>query len=441
MTDSNRLSACEAAARIAAGELTCEELIRDCLARIDEREPTVQAWQFLDPDHALAQAREADAARAAGRDTGPLHGLPVGIKDIIDTADMPTENGSPLFAGRRTNHDAGCVSALREAGAIVLGKTVTTELANIHPGKTRNPHDPEHTPGGSSSGSAAGVADFHVPLALGTQTGGSVIRPASFCGIYGLKPTLGLISRTGVLLQSHSLDTVGVYGRTLEDLGLVTDSLSARDPSDPVSFPRSRTNLLETLRQDPPSTPRLAFLRTPAWEAVTPAARAALEGLVADLGTHCDEAELPAPFDRVVDLHATVMGSEDLHYYGGYLERAPELVSDALRERLEAARDIPATAYIAALEARERIHADLATLLAHYDAVLCAASTGPAPKGLGSTGSAICNGLWTYLGVPCVTLPRLTVDGMPMGVQLVSTRGDEARLLRTARWLDTLLAG
>ncbi|MEM8974066.1 MAG: amidase, partial [Pseudomonadota bacterium] len=188
MTKLNELTATEAASRLAAGEITAEQLVQACLDRIAEREEDVQAWVYLDPDHALAQARAADEARKSGKGVGPLHGLPVGIKDIIDTADMPTENGSAMFVGRRTNHDAACVAALRAAGAVIMGKTVTTELANLYPNKTRNPHNLEHTPGGSSSGSGAGVADFHIPLALGTQTGGSVIRPASFNGIYGLKP-------------------------------------------------------------------------------------------------------------------------------------------------------------------------------------------------------------------------------------------------------------
>jgi len=440
MTAPNELTACEAAARVAAGELSATELVQACLDRIAAREPEVQAWQHLDPEHAMAQAREADAALAAGRPVGPLHGVPVAIKDIIDTADMPTENGSPMFRGRRSNRDAACVAALRDAGAIIMGKTVTTELANTFPGKTRNPHDLAHTPGGSSSGSAAAVADHHVPLALGTQTGGSVIRPASFCGIHGLKPTLGLISRSGVLLQSHTLDTVGVYGRSVADLGLVTDSLSARDPSDPVSFPRSRASLLALLAEAPPATPRFAFLRTPAWEHAPPAAQRALEDLAAGLGDRCTEQDLPPPFDRVIELHGTVMGCEDLHYYGGFVQRTPELVSAMLRERLEAARGIPASEYIAALEARETIYASLDALLGRVDAVICPASAGPAPRGFESTGSPIFNGLWTYLGVPCVSLPVLRVDGLPMGLQLVGARGDESRLLRTARSLQRELS-
>ena len=205
-TDLAWLSAADAARLIAKGEITSQMLVQACLERIGEREDTVKAWVHLDADYALAQARERDEWRTEGRSTGPLHGVPVGIKDIIDTADMPTENGTPIHAGRTPGDDAAIVGALRDAGAVIMGKTVTTELAVMTPDKTCNPHNPDHTPGGSSSGSAAAVADGMVPLAIGTQTGGSVIRPAAFCGVVGFKPTFGLISRSGVLNQSPALD-------------------------------------------------------------------------------------------------------------------------------------------------------------------------------------------------------------------------------------------
>ncbi len=432
----NELTATEAAAKIASGKITAEQLMRACLDRIDLREPDVQAWAYIDPEYAMAQARTADQQLKEGKGVGPLHGVPVGIKDIIDTADMPTEHGSPMFKGRRTNHDAACVAALRAAGAIIMGKTVTTELANLNPSKTRNPHNLEHTPGGSSAGSGAGVADYHIPLALGTQTGGSVIRPASFNGVYGLKPTLGLIPRGGVLMQSHMLDTVGVYGRSVEDLGLIADTLSIYDPSDAQSYRGSRGRISDVLAQEPPRTPRFAFLKTPAWDHADPGAKEAIENVAKSLDDLCDEQDLPEPWDQVVEFHSIVIGAEDLAYYGKYLEQQPELLSNKITERLTAAKSIRADAYIKTLIARETINDSLESLLGRYDAVLCLAAPGPAPHGFETTGNAIFNGLWTYLGVPCVSLPRLTVDGMPLGLQLVGMRGDEGRLLRTARWLD-----
>lgn len=436
----NELTASVAAQKIAAGEITAEQLMMACLDRVREREPEVQAWAYIDPEYALSQARVADQQLREGKGVGPLHGVPVGIKDVIDTSDMPTENGSPLYEGRRTNHDAACVAALRAAGAIIMGKTVTTELANINPSKTRNPHNTEHTPGGSSAGSGAGVADCHVPLALGTQTGGSVIRPASFNGVYGMKPTLGLIPRGGVLMQSHTLDTVGVYGRSLDDIALIGDVLSIHDPEDAQSFSGSRASMRDFLRQDPPAPPRFAFLRTPAWDHAEPDAQEAIEGVARALGDQCQTEDLPAPFDRIIDFHGIVMAVEDLAYYGVHLEERPALLSDKIKQRLVDAKQIRGDDYVKALLARETINKSLEKLLGSYDAVLCLSSAGPAPHGFETTGNAIFNGLWTYLGVPCVSLPRLTVRGMPMGVQLVGMRGDEGRLLRTARWLDNRLA-
>ena len=439
MTHLNELTATEAAAKIASGEITAEQLMQACLDRVKVRDADVQAWAYLDPEYALAQARDADKQLKDGKTVGPLHGVPVGIKDVIDTADMPTENGSPMFTGRRTNHDAACVAALRSAGAIIMGKTVTTELANICPNKTRNPHNPEHTPGGSSSGSGAGVADFQVPLALGTQTGGSVIRPASFNGVYGLKPTLGLIPRGGVLMQSHMLDTVGVYGKSVEDLALIADALSIFDPKDAQSYRGSRGRIQDVLAQEPPRPPKFAFLRTPAWEHAEPEAQTAIEGIAKSLGDQCDMPELPAPWNQVVDFHSTIIAAEDLAYYGKFLEEQPELLSDKITERLNAAKSVRADDYIKALLAREAINDSLEKLLGNYDAVLCLSAPGPAPRSLDTTGNAIFNGLWTYLGVPCVSLPKLTVNDMPLGVQLVGMRGDEGRLLRTSRWLDKKL--
>jgi Asp-tRNA(Asn)/Glu-tRNA(Gln) amidotransferase A subunit family amidase len=439
MTELNKLDATTAASGLAAGDFTAEQLMQDCLARVGLRDADVRAWAHIDSDYALQMARAADLL--APHQRGPLHGLPVGIKDIIDTADMPTEHGSPAFAGRRPTIDAQCVTLLRAAGAIIMGKTVTTELANTNPSKTRNPHNLEHTPGGSSSGSGAGVADFQVPLALGTQTGGSVIRPASFNGIYGLKPTLGLMPRAGVLLQSHTLDTVGVYGRSLQDLALITDCISSPDSSDPQSYLGMRTSLRDAYKKPLAIAPRLAFLKTLAWEETHQGAKAAIEDLADSLGEHCESATLASPYERILELHAAVFGAENAHYYGGHFISRPDTMSDKLRTRMAASFDLPARHYIDALNQREVIYGALESLLAGYDAILCLSATGPAPRGFDTTGSPAYNSPWTYLGVPCISLPRLTVESLPLGVQLVGTRGAEAQLMRVARWLDCRLAG
>jgi Asp-tRNA(Asn)/Glu-tRNA(Gln) amidotransferase A subunit family amidase len=430
------LTACAAAEAMQRRELSSEELVMACLERIAAREEQVRAWAWIDPDHALGEARAADQARRSGRGVGPLCGLPVGIKDIIETADMPTENGSPICKGRQTLRDAHSVAALRAAGAVVMGKTVTTEYATLTPSKTRNPRNLAHTPGGSSAGSAAAVADGMIPLALATQTGGSVIRPASFNGIYGLKPTLGLISRRGVTLQSHTLDTVGVYGRSVDDLALIADALSGHDPDDPVSYQRSRPRLLERAREPAPLPPLFAFVRTPEWERSGEAVmREAMGELVAELGAAVEEVDL-AVLEDVIAAQKVVQAAENGHHLGPLLVRHRELLSEGLRERLEAGRRIPAHAYLGAVAVRERAYAAVEDLLASYTAILTPAAPGPAPRGFATTGNPIFNGLWTFLGVPAVTLPLLEADGLPIGVQLVGARQDEGRLLRTARWLD-----
>lgn len=435
MTKLADLTAAEAARRMKAGELTALAYADAFIERVAEREADVQAWVHLDPEHVRAAARDADARRREGRAPGPLNGIPVGIKDVINTADMPTQNGCAYYKDHQPEHDAGCIAQLRGAGAIIMGKTVTTELATHVPNKTRNPHNLEHTPGGSSSGSAAAVACGMVPLALGTQTGGSVIRPASYTGIYGIKPTLGLISRTGVTMQSHTLDTVGVYGRSLEDLALGVDAIGAHDPADDVSYARPRPSLSEALAQGASTTPSLAFFRSPAWEVAEPAAKAGIERFATALGDRVVDVEVPA-FDGIVQHHSNIMEAEKASYYGPLLAASPDGITASLAERIRYGETVLARDYIDGLRARDRAYAALEGLLSRHSAILTLSSPGPAPKGLGSTGNSIFNGMWTLLGVPCITLPLMTINGLPCGVQLIGLRRDEARLLRVARWVE-----
>lgn len=434
MSNLAELSAYEAAEAIRRGDTTSEALVAACLDRIAYVEPEIGAWAHLDAAYALQQAQAADEDRRSGKGIGPLHGVPVGIKDIIDTADMPTAHGSPIFKGRQPAADAACVAALRSAGAIIIGKTVTTELALLSPAATRNPRNPGHTPGGSSAGSAAAVASGMIPAALGTQTAGSVLRPASYCGIYGFKPTYGLIPRQGVLMQSHTLDTVGVLGRSVEDLALVTDCMSAYSPADAASYPHSRPSLLATAREPAPLPPLFAFVKTPAWDEADPLLREAFGELVAELGAQVQEIEVPS-LEDVMAAQRLIQLAENAHYYGPLMARAPDLLTDGLKERLEAGLAIGAQDYIAALTARESAYSVIDDVLNDYTAILTPATPGPAPNSLETTGSPIFNGLWTYLGTPAVTLPLLEADGLPIGVQLVGQRRDDGRLLRTATWL------
>jgi len=435
-SDPTLLSAVEAAEAIRDGRITSEALVSACLDRIAALEERIGAWAHLDPAHALDQARAADLARREGKPLGPLHGVPVGVKDIFDTNDMPTEDGTVLHAGRRPTEDATAVALLREAGAVLLGKTVTTELAVYSPGKTRNPHDPTRTPGGSSSGSAAAVAAFMAPLAIGTQSNGSVIRPASYCGVYGYKPSHGLISRHLVLQQSRPLDQVGVFARTVEDAALIAEQMMAYDDRDPDMRPRARPTLLKTTAEEPPIDPRLAFVKTPAWDQADGDTKEAFAELVAHLGESAGEFKLPERFHEAVGLHRTIMEADLARSFEQEYARGRDRLSPILREMIERGQKVLAVEYNRALGLIPVLNHALDKIFEWHDAIITPATTGEAPVGLESTGSPIFCTLWTLCGMPAITLPMMQgAHGMPIGVQLVGARGDDARLLRTARWL------
>ena len=436
------LTAAQAAQRMRDGLLTSQELVQGCLERIAQVEEQVQAWQFLDEKHAIAQARAADESKASGAPLGPLHGVPVGLKDIIDTADMPTENGCALHKGRTPRHDAAVVRMLRAAGAVMLGKTVTTECAYFAPGKTRNPHNVEHTPGGSSSGSAAAVAAAMVPLALGSQTNGSVIRPAAFCGVYGFKPTHGLIPRTGVLQLSRTLDHVGLFARSIEDLALLAEQLTGHDEGDPDTRPRARIPFQATAAEEPPIEPMLAFIKTPHWDHVDGEAKEAFGELVEALGDRIEEVDLFPSARGAWDWQKIIMDVEMASNFEREWTHGRDQLSVQLRALIERGREAKAVDYLRALRSIPLAAESLDELfMERYDAILTPAAPGVAPKGLGSTGDPRFCTLWTLLGMPALSLPLMQgTGGLPLGVQLVGRRGFDARLLRTARWLEAALA-
>ena len=416
--------ATEAARLIARGEASSEEVVGACLERIAERDATVRAWAHLDPEAALAQARAADASDRRS----PLHGVPVGVKDIIDTRDLPTEFGSPIHSGRRPAADAACVARLREAGAVILGKTRTTEFAYFHPAETRNPLDPSRTPGGSSSGSAAAVADGMVPLALGSQTAGSTIRPASFCGVLGLKPTHGLIDLTGVNRLSARLDTLGLFARSMDDIELLLGSLTGHRRAAGSAAP----------------PPRIAFARTARWELVEPDARAALEAAalaLADAGARVDELELPAELEALVDAQQTIMAVEVAANLAGEYDSHGDRISAELSELIEQGRATGDGDYEAALAAAERGAKRLPAVFEAHDILLTPAARGQAPRGLDATGDPVFCRAWTLLGTPAISVPGpLGADGLPIGVQLVAPPRHDAELLAAARWVWQALA-
>ncbi len=435
-----QLSAVDLAASIGRGESTSEQAVEACLARIAEVDSEVQAWAFLDPDFARQQARAADKHRGTGRPIGPLHGVPIGVKDIVDTRAMPTENGTVLDAGRRPRRDAAIVAWLRAAGAVILGKTVTTELAYFAPSKTRNPYDATRTPGGSSSGSAAAVASGMVPLAIGTQTNGSVIRPAAFCGVVGYKPTFGFIPRTGLLTQSWHLDTIGVFGRSVGDAALLAECLIGHDEGDRATVPMAQQGLPAAAESDPPLPPLFAFVPSPVWDQAEDDTKQALAELAATLGEQCDRVELPEPFTRGHDVHRTLMTGGFSRNLGGYYNRGREQLSPQMRQAIEEGRKVLAHDYLAGVDWIEVLNGGLEEIFQRYDAILTPAAPGEAPPSLETTGNPAFCTLWTLCGTPAVSLPLLEgSNAMPMGVQLVGRRNDDARLLRTANWLTNFV--
>lgn len=439
----NWLSATQAAQGIRDGLFSAVDLVGACLAQIEAQESQVQAWAYLDRDYALAQAKKADEWRSQGHPLGPLHGVPVGIKDIIDTRDMPTEDGTPLHAGRRPWYDAKVVDLLRAAGAVILGKTVTTELATYHPGKTRNPHNPSHTPGGSSSGSAAAVAAGMVPLALGTQTNGSMIRPASYCGVHGFKPTRGTVSSRGILEQSELLDQPGFFARDVQDLALIAEVLAVYDPDEEGMRPHAPVPFVSIATQEPPMPPKLAWIKTPWWDEVDAEVQEGFAELAQVLGQEqIHEFPLPSSAVQALGWHQTLMEAGIASHLTQEYEQGAAQMSDSLRQQIERGRQVKAVDYLEAAARIPRITEALDDIFDQYDAIITPATASSAPEGLSSTGSPLFCTLWTYCGMPAVSVPLLrTSNGLPVGVQLVGRVGDDARLLRTARWLMSVVHG
>ncbi len=426
----NELSASEIARCVKAGEITAEAVTRACLDRIEARQADVQAWAYLDADQALDQARALDQ----GPHRGPLHGIPIGVKDIIDTFDMPTEMGSPIYAGNRPTGDASCVALIRGAGAVILGKTVTCEFAGMSPGVTRNPHNPDHTPGGSSSGSGAAVADFMAAAAFGTQTGGSVLRPSSYCGIIGFKPSYGTFNVGGVKAAAVSLDTLGLHARSLDDIELLTDVLVGR-PHQP--------------KEAPDAPPTIGLCRTLLWELAQPETVEAVEDSASRLkeaGATVKEIELPDEFSMLTETQSKFNGRDIFNRY----ERARlmayewnhhrDKISDGLSNIIRQGLDTDYADYMEASRQADICRANLNDVFDGIDVILTPAADGEAPKGLEFTGSPRFQGLWTVLYAPSITLPtHRGPNNLPVGIQLVAPRREDDRLLSVSRWVFEML--
>jgi Asp-tRNA(Asn)/Glu-tRNA(Gln) amidotransferase A subunit family amidase len=420
----NRLSGTEVVRAVATGETTCEAVMHDCLARIDARESEIHAWASVDPELALAQARALDRAGAQAEKL-PLAGVPIGVKDIIDTADLPTEMGSAIYRGHRPPTDAACVALVRAAGAVILGKTVTCEFAGMTPGPTTNPHNSAHTPGGSSSGSGAAVADWMVPIAFGTQTGGSVLRPASYCGVFGFKPTFGAFNRKGVYPAAESLDTIGLIARSLDDIDPLSAVLELRPPSPLQSLERA---------------PCIGLCRTPLWTTAQPETMSAVEDAaerLARAGAQVTSVTLPEEFSGLRNAaretinnyeRAGAMAHEWLHHR--------EHISERLRKRIELGRAMQHAEYVAALRLGESCRAQLRSIFQELDVLLAPCVTGEAPRGLGETGDPGLQTIWTILHTPSLSMPtHRGPNGLPVGIQLVANRHEDRKLLACAQWI------
>ncbi len=418
----NRLSVVEAVAGLRAGHFTSEQLTRDCLACVERLEDKVQAWAWLDPAQTLEKARQADRHQRAGQHLGVLHGLPIGIKDIFDTRGIPTRMGSVIFSDHVPTTTADAVMHLEKAGAFVFGKTVTAELAYFSPGKTRNPWNPAHTPGGSSMGSAAAVAAHMVPAAIGTQTNGSVIRPAAFCGVVGFKPSAGLISCMGALEFSRTLDQVGVFARSVEDAAVIAGGLL------------DSGFVLKPLFQPP----RLAAVRTPVWARAEPAQQQQFQRdieILRQSGVGVEEVELPILFLRAHDVHRTIMAHEGARSFADLQKMHRAQLSNELNQLIDEGKTISESSYHAALESRTRLAGALNDFLRDYDALVTPPARGEAPATLTNTGDPVFCTLWTLCGAPAITIPSgLGPQGLPLGLQIVGALHEDAGLLTVAQW-------
>ena len=430
------LSALELSNLLSKGDIKAEDLAKSYLKRIEKFDKDVKAWAFFDPNFILKQAAECDNLKIIGRPLGPLHGLPIAIKDIFGTDEMPTECGTVLRKKKYSKGDSTVVSLLKSSGAYVMGKTVTTEFAYFDPGKTTNPHDYSRTPGGSSSGSAAAVASFMTPVALGSQTNGSIIRPASYCGVIGYKPSYGLISRNGVLRQSFLLDHVGIFSRTVDDLAFISQEIIKRDTEDRSTVPFASGNFLNIAKEDPPFDPRFIFFKTDMWKNLDKETIKIFEKFVKEQGSNVEIHDTPSYFKDIMKYHKIIHETDMAYAFSDYYKNSKNKLGKELVKAIERGQNYKSRDYVEAVENRDYFYKIFSEVFNDYHAILTPAASGVAPKGLKSTGSPEFSTIWTFLGMPSISLPLLSgSNNLPLGVQLVGEKFDDARLMRTANWI------
>ena len=437
MTDIFSLTTNELVVQLREGQISSVEVCTKYIERIKKFEKDVKAWAHFDKKELLEKAAEADEYKKSGKPLGSLHGLPVAVKDIIGTLDMPTECGTVLRKKMTGAQDAEIVNLLKIAGAIVMGKTETTELAYFHPGKTKNPHDYSRTPGGSSSGSAAAVAAHMAPLSIGSQTNGSVIRPASYCGVVGYKPSYGLISRSGVLRQSDKLDHIGVFGKSVEDVALLAKTLIKKDLYDESTIHYSADEMLDICKRDPIFEPKFIFYKTKSWKKIDKVSQKSFEFLIKTFKKNIEVFDTPSYFDNIPQYHKIIHETDMANNFQAYYKKSNKKLSKEIIKAIERGLKYSAKEYAEAIDFMKQSYQSYKEVFEDYHGVLSPATTGVADKGLKSTGSPEFCTTWTYMGVPSISLPLLTgTNDLPLGVQLIGDKFDDLRFLGIANWLE-----
>ena len=431
------MSTSELVTKIREGQVSSVEVCKAYIGRINKFEKDVKAWNFFDKKILLEKAEEADDYRKSGKPLGSLHGLPIAVKDIFGTIDMPTECGTVFRRKQSASQDSEVVNLLKNAGAIIMGKTVTAELAYIHPGKTTNPHDYSRTPGGSSSGSAATVAAQMAPLSVGSQTGGSIIRPASYCGVVGYKPSYGLISKTGALKTSEKLDTVGVFGKTVEDVALLAKALIKKDLYDPTTIHFAADNMIESCKKEPNFEPKFIFYKTDKWKDMHKDSRDAFEFFIKKFQKYIEVFDTPSYFKDIPRHHQVIHETDLANNFQMYYKKDKKKLSKEMRDAIERGLKYSAYEYANAIDFMKQSYHSYKEVFEDYHGVITPSSSGVADKGLKSTGSADFQKIWTFMGLPTISLPLLTGESdLPLGVQLIGDKLDDIRFLSSANWLE-----
>ena len=437
MTDIFSLSVEELASKIKSAEISSVEVCEKYIERINKFERDIKAWAHFDKKVLLEKAAEADEHRKSGKPTGLLHGVPIAVKDIVGTVDMPTECGTVIRKGKSYSQNAEIIDLLHSSGAIVMGKTATSELAYLGPPSTTNPHDKTRTPGGSSSGSAASVASFMAPASIGSQTGGSIIRPASYCGVVGYKPTYGLISRNGVLRTSYSLDHIGMFGRKVEDVAMLAKVLIKKDKFDPATIHYSTENILTETKKGPLFEPKFIFYKTDHWKIIDKKSRESFEYFIKSFKKNIEVFDTPSYFKEIDKYHRIIHESDLANNFQMYYKKSKNKLSKQMQSAISRGMKCSAKEYLDAVDFMKRSYESYKEVFEDYHGVLSPCSTGVADKGLKDTGSADFNRVWSYMHTPAISLPLLQGENnLPLGVQLIGDKYDDHRFLGVARWLE-----